>query len=243
MSYKLLLVLIVLGFHIANAQNTTPLLILDGAEVSLADLKKMDYNSISNHYYKKAFEAVKQYGPKGRFGVNVLTSSKKPITYRNVRFTITLYFIPDTPNSAIHVANYMGEDLKKIFDRIITEHPKSSLCIDGLAYHHKTDSLISIGNEISFFNLLKCKSFQKDSLSIQMAELLYYSVKTFLSGTIYFSGENFPNVIVATKKDFPSLQNYFGRCAPGSIITFENCIYKNPDGTLSKPLTKTIKLD
>lgn len=65
----------------------------------------------------------------------------------------------------------------------------------------------------------------------------------FISGTIYFSGTQFPNVIIISKKDFPSLQNHFGRCAAGSIITFENCIYKNPDGTLSKPLTKTIKLD
>ncbi len=67
--------------------------------------------------------------------------------------------------------------------------------------------------------------------------------KEFISGKVYFSGSGFSNIITVTKKDFPSLSNLFARCAPGSVITFENCIYKEPGGTLSKPLFKSIKFE
>jgi len=79
-------------------------------------------------------------------------------------------------------------------------------------------------------------------VSLVNKELFQLMKKEFVYGTIYFSGANFPNVVIHTvKKNEPV--NLFMRCASGSIIAFENCIYKNDDGTLSKPFTKTIKQD
>jgi hypothetical protein len=62
----------------------------------------------------------------------------------------------------------------------------------------------------------------------------------FVSGTMYFSGDGFTNVVTVDLKT-ASPRNCFSRCIPGSIITIEHAIYKNPDGTLSKPITEIIK--
>jgi len=54
----------------------------------------------------------------------------------------------------------------------------------------------------------------------------------FVSGTIYFSG-TFINVQRAFGKDINTLKyTYSQMCYPGSIITFENCVYKNEKGML-----------
>jgi hypothetical protein len=83
----------------------------------------------------------------------------------------------------------------------------------------------------------------KKTVSETNKQLYELMKKEFTSGVIYFSGNGFTNVITVSKKDFPSLANLFARCVPGSVVTFENCIYKKPDGTLSKPLFKSIKLE
>lgn len=243
MCYKLLLTIFInCGVSYLHAQNNRSLLLLDGVETSLDDIKKMEPNAISNYDFIKPREAVKEYGVKGRFGVRLLTSNKRPIAYRNVTFSATLYFIPDSANSLVHTSNYAGGDLAKLFRRMISEHPQSNLCIDNLVCRYKTDSTVYLQNETSFFNLLNCRSLP-DSLSVQTAELFYYSAKLFISGTIYFSGNGFSNVITVTKNNYSSLSNLANRCIPGSIVTFENCVYKELNGSLSKPLFKSIKLE
>lgn len=243
MLYKiLLLTLSCFSFHNIQAQRKAPLLLLDGEEISFTDLRKMEPNAIGKYDFITPKEAVKQYSIRGRFGVTVLSSNKKPVSYKNGLFSATLYFIPDTPNSSIHVTNCFGNDLKQMFSRVSAEHPHCNLCLDYLIYRNDKDSITYLDKEMSYFNLLNCGD-RTDSLSIQMAEFLYYAAKPFLSGTIYFSGNSFPNVITVTKKDFPSLPNLFARCTPGSVITFENCVYKETNGTLSKPLSKSIKLE
>jgi hypothetical protein len=225
-----------------KAQKGAMLLFLDGKEISFADLVKMEPGIISKYEYVKANEAVKTYNTKGRFGIMKLTSNKKPVIYTAVSYKTTLYFIPDTSNSFVHVADYMDNDLKKMFSRMEADHPGCSLTIDNLAYYDKSGKAGNLQNEMSFFNLSHFNG-SYDSISAQLAELIFYSVKPFISGTIYFSGTYFPNVVIVFKNDFVSLQKHFQRCAAGSIINFDNCIYKNPDGSLSKPLTKTIKLE
>jgi hypothetical protein len=64
----------------------------------------------------------------------------------------------------------------------------------------------------------------------------------YISGTIYFSGDGFPNAIRVDAKDSIRVNDFVSRCKPGSIITFDNCIYRTSDGKLSKPVNKSIKL-
>jgi len=64
----------------------------------------------------------------------------------------------------------------------------------------------------------------------------------FISGVVYFSGWDFPNVETASESSANLVPFYFARTGPGSIIVFENAVFQNKDGTLLKPLNKTIKL-
>ncbi len=58
----------------------------------------------------------------------------------------------------------------------------------------------------------------------------------YLSGTIYFSGNYFPNVIAFNIKQGKTdeLKKLFDRCAIGSVITFDNTSYKDDKGILVK---------
>lgn len=226
----------------SKAQKNFELLILDGKEISSDQLKEIQASAIQKFEFIKPVEAAKEYNIKGRFGAVKITSNKTSSTQNFNSYSSKLYYIPDSAKSFPHISNYIDKDLKKMFARMIADHPGCSLVIDELCGYDKNHQRHYLENEAVLFNLQHSnKSY--DSVTVQMAELLFYSIKSYLSGNIYFSGTNFTNVITVTKKDFFLLPNYFGRCAPGSIITFENCIYKNPDGSLSKPLTKTIKLD
>jgi len=65
----------------------------------------------------------------------------------------------------------------------------------------------------------------------------------FVSGTIFFSGYGFTNVIAAKVSEKAKLEMNYHKSGPGTTITLENCIYKNSNGTLSSPLNKSIKLN
>lgn len=64
----------------------------------------------------------------------------------------------------------------------------------------------------------------------------------FVSGNIYFSGEGFTNVIVVPAKETIELYKLYDRSGPGTSITLDGCIYKQADGNLSAPMSKTIQL-
>jgi len=57
----------------------------------------------------------------------------------------------------------------------------------------------------------------------------------FISGNIYFSGYGFTSVTSAKVFEKAKLESYYLRSGPETIITLENCIYKNSDGRLSGP--------
>ena len=65
----------------------------------------------------------------------------------------------------------------------------------------------------------------------------------FVSGTIYFAGFGFNNVTSVKAQDKATLYQYYDRSGPGTTITVDNCIYKNADGQLSSPLSKSLKLE
>lgn len=64
----------------------------------------------------------------------------------------------------------------------------------------------------------------------------------FISGTIYFGGEGFPSVFSVNAKEKITLNNFLNRCKPGTSITLDNCVYRDLNGNLSKPLSINIKL-
>jgi hypothetical protein len=69
--------------------------------------------------------------------------------------------------------------------------------------------------------------------SHSFAELVRLINLNFVSGSVYFSGTYFPNVVRISGSEINTAKKYlFARSAPGSTISFENCIYKNEKGVL-----------
>src|SRR5204863_8953486 len=66
----------------------------------------------------------------------------------------------------------------------------------------------------------------------------------FRSGTIYFSGANFSNVIsfFINPENLPDAKKYFDRCGPGSIITFDNVTFKDEQNSIKK-INTTLRLE
>jgi hypothetical protein len=65
----------------------------------------------------------------------------------------------------------------------------------------------------------------------------------FISGTVYFSGFGYRNVEPVKANDKVTLHRHYERCGPGTIITLDNCVYKNANGSLGGPLSKSVKLE
>ena len=61
----------------------------------------------------------------------------------------------------------------------------------------------------------------------------------FVKGNIYFSGADFANVVQVNASSYAALETYLARCIPGSVVTFESVVYKNEDGMLSIPFSKS----
>ena len=83
----------------------------------------------------------------------------------------------------------------------------------------------------------------KDSESF--IEILRFQKLNYTSGTIYFSGTYFSNVLVyrIDNKKSTSLIKAFESCAIGTKITFENIYYKDEKDKIVGPLNKTVTLD
>jgi hypothetical protein len=73
------------------------------------------------------------------------------------------------------------------------------------------------------------------------------------TGEVYFSGTGFPFVeiilfrgVASGRPGGPtisdSLQKMLGRCMSGSEITFVKCTFHNSDGSLSKPINRTVRV-
>lgn len=120
---------------------------------------------------------------------------------------------------------------------------------DSIRFHKYSDMLVP-GATVIFSVFIKDKNHKSDTVQLNY---MFYSMKgksissstqnlewkkitdvNYLSGTIYFSGTYFPNVISLRiqqdKKD--ELKELFGRCAIGTVITFDNVSYKDENGIL-----------
>jgi hypothetical protein len=123
----------------------------------------------------------------------------------------------------LETARKYGNDVVPIFHRITYRKPGTNkeIELDVDQYNQKAPEVVSKARQ------------EIDSLK----------KLNFISGTIYFSGDGFTNVASAKVVDKARMGIYFGRSVPGTTITFENCIYKNPNGSLSQPLNTSVKLD
>lgn len=146
--------------------------------------------------------------------------------------------------SGVFVVNY-----KPILDTI-----KFNRCID----------LLKPGSYVSFENIIISDSLSNkftphnrvhylitpDSLNPYKDSESFKEVKRlqnlkYVSGTIYFSGTYFTNVLVCrlSKNKSSFLTNSFDRCATGTIITLENVYYLDDENKVVGPLNKTVTLD
>ncbi len=121
--------------------------------------------------------------------------------------------------------------------------PGSSVTFDNVKLINKKAEEIKIVGKAYLFYGGGYVNIDSSRYSGNIIEILELSKKSFISGTVYFSGANFPNVLTVYTGEYDLLKRLLLRCSPGSILSFENCIFKNTDGTLTKPLTKSIKLE
>ena len=138
--------------------------------------------------------------------------------------TVSLYQL-DTLINKCMAGSVVTFDSIKLTDKKNAEikiNPKSYLFYPGKSNKDKVDSNVFSANNKELFKLMK---------------------KDFISGVIYFSGENFSNVITVHTYEKEQLKLLYARVAPGSIVTFNNCIYKNIDGTTSELINKSLKMD
>ena len=218
-----------------------PLYFLDGKEVNISSLKKIDPCIIDKFDYIKSEEAAKTHGIKGRLGVYKMFSGKKP-TYSNKdgHYASTFYIYGDSSRN-VRQERLFGNSLDSLFLVIVKGYPNSYLAIDELRFTNKDGINTFLQKESAAFNILHA-NYAIDSVSKTMAELIFYTFKIYKAGRIYFSGSNFKNVITCNATDINCVRSNFSMCTIGSIITLEGCLYRNPqDG--NEAINKTIKLN
>lgn len=162
----------------------------------------------------------------------------KIYTKRGGPYSVTVIFHKN--KQAIVVLLTQVDSLHKLSDLFESERKKLGndvvVTIERITYR-KPGTNKHIDIDVSQYN-------QKEPTVINAREVTD-SLKNlnFISGNIYFSAAGFINVIVASVSEKGKLQKYYGKCIPGSVITLENCIYRNRDGSLSLRLNKSIKLN
>ena len=140
----------------------------------------------------------------------------------------------------VKVSDYFGSDLNLLMKRIDSASNGAIVTIDDLRFIN-SDGKTTMIKEIPYnFNHQKDTVKFKSQAVLQVDELKSYN---FVSGTIYFAGFGHTNVSSAKASDTATLYKYYDRSGPGTTITLDNCIYKNANGSLSSPLSKSVKLE
>lgn len=78
-------------------------------------------------------------------------------------------------------------------------------------------------------------------LNVALQDLSKLRTIDFTRGIIYFSGSGFPVVLQTEASNKARLNNFLAVSKPGTIITLENCFYKDSIGKI-KVINKQIKL-
>lgn len=126
--------------------------------------------------------------------------------------------LPDIFNSVEHIKKELGNVLVT-YDYIRINKNGKETNIDVTPYNNANINESKSRKEFSYLKSIK-----------------------FMSGTIYFSGSGFPNIVSVKATDVNKLNSLYNICATGTTITFDNCIPKNIDGSVLKPITQTLQL-
>ena len=70
-------------------------------------------------------------------------------------------------------------------------------------------------------------------------ELSFLLRQNFTFGSIYFSGKGFRSVSMMNASSCAVLKSFLMRCRPGSVISFEYCVYKKRDGKKVGSISKS----
>lgn len=150
-----------------------------------------------------------------------------------------LVYISDDGRQNVRSITCFSADLNELMKMIDSASKGSVVIFDYLKFVSSKGVTTEI-KEIPYnFKRLGNKGLIKSQAALEVEKL--QSLK-FISGTIYFSGFGFTNVLSAKASDSSTLYRYYARSGPGTTITLDNCILKNVNGSLSTPVSKSVKL-
>ena len=178
--------------------------------------------------------------------IKKINRANKPSTSQQVDtvkpkgiYSAKVYFFGNGLNY-VKVRAYFGSDLNLLMKQIDSASNGAIVTIDDLRFI-SSDGKTTMIKEIPYnFNKSKDTVKFKSQAVQQVDELKSYN---FVSGTIYFAGFGHPNVTSAKASYTAKVYKYYDRSGPGTTITLDNCVYKNANGSLSSPLSKSIKLE
>lgn len=144
-------------------------------------------------------------------------------------------------NSKIMTVSTCGVSFEDMIKHIVTQFKDYEMTIYEASCLGKKIDLFT-DSAIKKFNDEYSASSKNKSESDEAKELKKLSSNQFFSGVIYFSGQGFSTILSIKANDKIFLEKTIARCLPGSIITFDNCQFK--DGISGKTLTvnKSLKL-
>lgn len=132
-----------------------------------------------------------------------------------------------------------GKDLLSLLQNLQKRQPSATLIIESVKYVAKDGSISTVKDLPYPFNK-NVDSLKIGSPAIQ--EINQLKTYSFVSGVIYFKGAGFTNVLPVQASNTAELYKQYDRCVPGTSIILDGCVYKQADGTLSTPMSKTIQL-
>ena len=172
--------------------------------------------------------------------VNKPTQSKQADTIKPTGFYACKAYFSGNGLPYVKVSDYFGADINLLMTQIDSASNGAIVTIDDLRFV-SSDGKTKMIKEIPYnFNKLKDAPKFKSQAVLQVEELKSYN---FVSGTVYFAGFGHPNVSSAKASDTAKLNKYYAVSGPGTTITLDNCVYKNANGSLSNPVSKSIKLE
>jgi hypothetical protein len=146
--------------------------------------------------------------------------------------------------SGVFVVNYKPIlDTAKFNKCIDLLKPGSYVSFENIVISDSSNNKFTPHNLVHYLITPDNINSHKDSESFK--ELKRLQNLSYVSGTIYFSGTYFTNVLVCRvyKNKSSFLNNAFDRCAIGTKVTLENVYYLDNDSKVVGPLNKTITLD
>lgn len=156
-------------------------------------------------------------------------------------YSTTVIFHRNKQAIAVFVTG--GDSLQQIFEWAEEYRKKLGA---GVAVHYERITYHRPGSKTVELNADKYNQNLRDEAEIERnrtrQEIDNLKNFDFISGNIYFSGYGFTNVTAVKAVEKTKLDMYYYRSGPGTTITLESCMYKNGDGSISRPISKSIKL-